>query len=241
MDTISDTLSIINLNWIVLFLIAIYILQGFHKGFLISVTNTVGMAVSWLVGFLFSPLLSQAIAKGSFYNFLFYFTNGVDQLKESGNLAVSTLSQAQISDIVTQANMPFPFDKLITENMTNQVFEPQGFHTVSEYFGYTTTNIVVNIFSFLVIYLVARIVIALLVNAVNYASPLPVLWRFDSALGGAVGVLRGFLGMFAVFMLVPVIMISLPADFVTPILEASPMATFFYESNFLLGGISGLI
>ena len=45
MDTISDTLSIINLNWIVLFLIAIYILQGFHKGFLISVTNTVGMAV----------------------------------------------------------------------------------------------------------------------------------------------------------------------------------------------------
>ena len=45
------------------------------------------MAVSWLVGFLFSPLMSQAIAKGSFYQFLYYFTNGVDQLQASGNLA----------------------------------------------------------------------------------------------------------------------------------------------------------
>jgi len=232
-------MDIINLNWIILFLIAIYILQGLHKGFLISVANTIGMAVSWLAGFLFSPLMSQAIAKGSFYNFLFYFTNGVDQLQASGNLAVTTLTQPQIGEIVTNAGLPFPFDQLVTENMTNQVFEAQGFHTVSEYFGYTITNVVV--FSFLVIYLIARIVISLLVNAVNYASPLPVLRRCDSLAGGAVGVLRGFLGMFALFMIVPVIMISLPADFVTPILNDSSMATFFYESNFLLKGISGII
>ena len=206
-----------------------------------EVANTIGMAVSWLAGFLFSPLMSQAIAKGSFYNFLFYFTNGVDQLQASGNLAVTTLTQPQIGEIVTNAGLPFPFDQLVTENMTNQVFEAQGFHTVSEYFGYTITNVVVNIFSFLVIYLIARIVISLLVNAVNYASPLPVLRRCDSLAGGAVGVLRGFLGMFALFMIVPVIMISLPADFVTPILNDSSMATFFYESNFLLKGISGII
>ncbi|WP_066685748.1 CvpA family protein [Christensenella intestinihominis] len=234
-------MDIINLNWIILFLIAIYILQGLHKGFLISVANTVGMAVSWLVGFLFSPLMSQAIAKGSFYNFLFYFTNGVDQLQASGNLAVTSLSQTQIGDIVSTAGLPFPFDQLVSSNMTNQVFEAQGFHTVSEYFGYTITNVVVNIFSFLVIYLIARIVISLLVNAVNYASPLPVLRKCDSLAGGAVGVLRGFLGMFALFMIIPVILISMPADFITPILNDSPMATFFYESNFLLGGISGVI
>ena len=234
-------MDIINLNWIILFLIAIYILQGFHKGFLISVANTIGMAISWLVGFLFSPLMSRAIAEGSFYRFLFYFTNGVDQLQANGNLAVTSLSAGQIGDIVSGANMPFPFDKLITENMTNQVFEPQGFHTVSEYFGYTTTNIVVNIFSFLVIYLIARIGISLLGNAVNYAAPLPGLRRFDSCAGAAVGLLRGFLGMFALFMIVPVVMISLPAEFVSSIINDSSMAAFFYHSNFLLNGISGMI
>ena len=54
------------LNWIVLFLIAIYIMQGLHKGFLISVANTIGMALSWFIGCVFSPLMSQAIAKGPF-------------------------------------------------------------------------------------------------------------------------------------------------------------------------------
>lgn len=234
-------MDIINLNWIILFLIAIYILQGLHKGFLISVSNTIGMAISWLVGFLFSPLMSQAIAKGSFYQFLFYFTNGVDQLKASGNLAVTSLAPTQIDSIVSSANMPFPFDKLIAENMTNQVFEAQGYHTVSEYFSYTTTNIVVNIFSFLVIYLIARIVISLLINAVNYASPLPVLRKYDMVAGGAVGVLRGILGMFALFMIVPIVLISLPSDFISPIIENSSMASFFYHSNFLLNGISGMI
>lgn len=234
-------MDIINLNWIILFLIAIYILQGFHKGFLISVANTVGMAISWVVGFLFSPLMSQALTGGTFYSFLLSFTNGVDLLKENGNLAVTSLSSDQIGSIVSGANMPFPFDKLITENMTNQVLEPQGFHTVSEYFAYTTANVVVNIFSFLVIYLIARIVISLLINAVNYASPLPVLRKFDSCAGGAVGVLRGFLGMFALFMIVPVVMIALPAELINPLINDSSMASFFYHSNFLLNGISGMV
>lgn len=234
-------MNFINLNLIIIFFIAIYILQGFHKGFLISVANTIGMAISWVVGFLFSPLMSQAIAKGSFYKFLLQFTNGVDLLQANGNLAVTTLSPIQIDSIVQNANVPFPFDKLITQNMTNQVFEPQGYHTVSEYFGYTTTNIVVNIFSFLIIYLIARIVISLLINAVNYANPLPVLRKFDSVAGGAVGVLRGILGMFALFIMLPVIMISLPTDFISPLIANSSMSEFFYQSNFLLNGISGMI
>ncbi|MEG0784725.1 MAG: CvpA family protein [Christensenella sp.] len=234
-------MNFINLNLIIIFFIAIYILQGFHKGFLISVANTIGMVISWVVGFLFSPLMSQAIAKGSFYKFLLQFTNGVDLLQANGNLAVTTLSPIQIDSIVQNANVPFPFDKLITQNMTNQVFEPQGYHTVSEYFGYTTTNIVVNIFSFLVIYLIARIVISLLINAVNYANPLPVLRKFDSVAGGAVGVLRGILGMFALFIMLPVIMISLPTDFISPLIANSSMSEFFYQSNFLLNGISGMI
>ncbi|MEA4853659.1 MAG: CvpA family protein [Christensenella sp.] len=229
------------LNWIVLFLIAIYILQGFHKGFLISVSNTIGMALSWGISFIFSPLMSQAIAKGSFYKFLLYFTNGVDQLQASGNMLVSSLSAAQINGIVGTANLPLPFSQLVTENMQKLVFEAQGLHTVSEYVSYTITNVVVNIFSFLAIYLISRIIIALLINAYNYATPLPVLRKYDSLIGGGIGALRGFLGMFALFMIVPVILVSMPTDLISQIIGQSSFVTFFYQHNFLLAGISGVI
>ncbi|WP_066645550.1 CvpA family protein [Christensenella timonensis] len=229
------------LNWIVLFLIAIYIMQGLHKGFLISVANTIGMALSWVIGFVFSPLMSQAIAKGPFYKFLLYFTNGVDQLQASGNMLVTTMTQPQIDQVVSTANLPAPFDQLVTQNMTNAVFESAGLHTVSEYVSYTITNVVVNIFAFLVIYVIARIIIALLVNAYNYASPLPVLRKYDSLIGGGAGVLRGFLGMFALFMIIPVILVSMPTDLIADIINGSSFVSFFYHNNFLLAGISGII
>ena len=89
--------------------------------------------------------------------------------------------------------------------MTNGVFEAQGFHKVSEYFGFTMTNVVVNIFHFggHLPHCAYRDCCCSSTQF-NYATPLPVLRRFDSLAGGAVGLLRGFLGMFALFMIVPV-------------------------------------
>lgn len=229
------------LNALILFFIAIYVAQGFYRGFLISLANTVGMFVSWLLGFLFSPLMSSAIENGSFYKFMLSFSGTVDQLQDKGNMLVSGLSGTQIESIVQPLNMPIPFEKLISSNMADKVFEGQGLTTVSDYIGTSITNVVVNIFSFLVIYLIARIIISLLVNAVNYSSPLPVLKRFDSTIGAGVGLLRGFLGMFVVAMIIPVILISMPTDLFTDMIANSSMATFFYQNNFLLNMISGTI
>ena len=91
-------------------LIAILRITGF-TGLTVSATNTVGMAISWCVGF-FSLLMSQAIAMGTFYRFILNFTNGVDQLQASGNLAVATLSTEQLSRSFRPANLPMPFDHL---------------------------------------------------------------------------------------------------------------------------------
>ncbi|MGI6152661.1 MAG: CvpA family protein [Christensenellaceae bacterium] len=240
-----ETLLNINLNYIVLFLIAIYIMQGFHKGALISFANTVGMVVSWLVGYLFSPLLSKSVSEGSFYRFLLYFTEGSTKLQNpaDANLLVDSLSNSQIENIVGSADFPSPFSSLVTENMDGRVFEPQGIHTVAEYMDATIANVVVNIFTFLIIYILSRVIIALVMNTMNFASPLPVLKRLDSTIGAGIGVVRGILGMFAFFMLVPVLLISMPTDIdiVSQIVNNSSFATFFYESNFLLNMITGVL
>lgn len=235
----------INLNLLIIFFIAIYILQGVHKGFLISAFNTVGMGVSWIVGFLFSPILSKNIAGSSFYTFLQNFTESSDRLAvpTDANLAVVALSPADIERIVSTSKLPMPFDKLVQQNMVGQVFESQGLHTVSDYLNTTIANVVVNIFSFLIIYLIARIIIALFINAYNFASPIPVLKKYDSLIGGGVGALRGFFGMFSLFIIVPVLLIAMPLnlDIFHNMVYGSSMAQFFYESNFLLQFVSGVI
>ncbi|MDL2236231.1 CvpA family protein [Christensenellaceae bacterium OttesenSCG-928-K19] len=233
------------INAFLVFLIAIYILQGLHKGFLVSIGNTVGMIASWLVGFLFRPALAETIAGSSFYSFLRYFTEGSARLANQvdGNLIVSELSARELDTIVSGANMPYPFNVLVRQNMTDLVFEGQDLTRVGDYFDYTVANVVVNIFAFLIIYCMARVIIALMINAVNFASPLPVLKHGDMLAGAGVGLVRGYLGMYALMMLIPVVLISAPAgiDLFTDLLDGSPIATYFYEHNFLLDFMPGII
>jgi len=240
-----DFLLSINLNWIVLFLIAFYVMHGFLKGFLVSAFHTVGMVVSWIVGFLFSPMLAKNIAGSNFYMLLQNLTESSDrlQLPTDANLHVAALSAPDIDRIVNTAQLPMPFDKLVLENMTNKAFESQGIHTVAEYMNATIANVVVNIFAFLIIYLIARVVISVLIDAYNFASPVPMLKRCDGIAGGAVAGLRGFLDMFTLFIMVPAFLVAMPLnlDIFQTIIDNSSMATFFYQSNFLLNFVSGVI
>lgn len=234
-------LDFINLTYIIWFLIAMYIAQGFYRGFLISAFNTVGVGVAWGVGYLFSPVMAQAIAKSNFYDFTLNFTNTTEKLQAASNLSVSSLTTQQIHEIVTKADLPSPYSSLFLDNMAHGAFESQGLHTVTEYLNHTVANVTVNILSFLLIYILTRLMISLLVNAVNYASALPVLRHCDGLAGGGLGALRGAFEMFAFFMVVPIILIALPEDFVMPFIDQSKIAAYFFEHNFLLNWISGVI
>lgn len=235
------------LNAFILFLIAVYIIEGAYRGFLVSCGNTIGMCVSWVMSILFSPLLSQSIAKGGLYSFLLNLTEGSSRLSDQaqGNLVVSSLTAPQISSIVEGSahNIPQPFLKLIEENINNLAFQQQGYSTINEYFNFTVANVVVNIFSFLIIYCLARVAIALILNAVNFASPLPVLRRCDWLLGAGLGAVRGYFAMFALTMIVPVILIAAPVgiNMVSDFFTDSSYVTYFYEHNFLLDFITGTI
>ena len=56
-------MSLAIINYILVFLIAVYVMQGVYKGFLMSMSSTAGMAASWMVAAGVTPLLSAQIAK----------------------------------------------------------------------------------------------------------------------------------------------------------------------------------
>lgn len=137
------------LNLFLIFLIAVYVLQGLYKGFLVSVFNTLGMAGSWVAGFFFCEPLAATISRSSFYRFILIFTEGSSHLADQveGHIAVSTLSQSQITQIVDQSALPVPFGRLVQQNMENLAYSGT-YESVADYFDYTITDTVVNIISF---------------------------------------------------------------------------------------------
>lgn len=232
------------LNLFLLFLILVYILEGWYRGFLVSLGNTIGMAGSWIVGFAFCPALARTISQGSFYQFVYVFTEASSHLSDQveGHLLVSQIEPSQMDEIVNQAALPYPFGKLVLENMKNLVYGTEH-PTVGDYFNYTVTDAVVNILSFLVLYLICRIIVGLILNTANFASPMPELRHCDGLCGAAVGAVRGWLGMYALCMLIPIVLISAPTNITlfSDILYDSSIAVKLYETDFLLNFVQGII
>lgn len=237
------SISLTLVNYILLVLIAMYIIQGVHKGFLMSLSATGGMAVSWLIASSVTPMLSAQIAKGSTYSFLLYMTD-VSQRVQDVDLArtsVASLSAQQIQGIVEYANLPVPFGDALHSNMTNLVFSARDITTVADYMNYTVANITVNIISFLIIYVLARVFITLILSSMYYASPFPALKSFDGTVGGVLGGVRGFFALYAVVMILPVIILFISLPVFTQAVNQSVLLTFFYRTNFLYAFISGVV
>lgn len=232
------------LNLFLVFLIAIYVLNGLHKGFLMSVGNTIGVICSWFVGFMFCEPLAATISRGSFYRFVLIFTEGSSHLADQvdGHMAVSELSHGELVNIVQSASLPEPFGRLLLSNMEGQVFSG-SYQSVADYFDYTVTDTVVNMIAFLLVYLACRVIISLILNTMYYASPFPMLKHLDAVAGGLVGLVRGCLGMYALCMIIPILLISMPANITlfSDIIDGSSLATMFYHTDFLLRFIPGVI
>ena len=154
---------------------------------------------------------------------------------------VENLSVDQIKSLVSESNLPAPFSSLMISNITKGVFADQGVTTLGEYYNLTIANVCVNILSFFVVFFIARAVLAFAINAANYTFKFPVLRLYDSTVGGVFGFLSGLFMTYAVFILMPLVLIVQPVQQIYDIIYGSAFADFFYSSNFLLNFIRGVI
>ena len=232
------------INYILLFLIAMYVIQGVHKGFLMSLSATGGMTASWVIATAVTPNAFRSNCERIHIQLSALYDRCFRQSLFGGTwraLQSSRLSPQQIKDVVDYANLPVPFGDTLSHNMTGLAFASKGITTVADYLNYTVANITVNIISFLIIYILARVFITLIISSLYSASPFPVLKNFDGLVGGMLGGVRGFFAMYAVVLILPGNRsVHIPSGTFTNSLNQSVLLTFFYKTNFLYGFISGV-
>ena len=232
----------------VLAVLALFLFVGVHKGFLHSVLSIGAYLLSWLFGMVLMPLGANLIKDSNkLYEMMLYYTEGSEYVAgipevgvEAARMNISGLSSAQINDYITRSNVPYPMGREIAKNIANEAFAAQNVTTLGDYFNQTIVCVFINILMFLLIFIAVRAVLAFLINGVDYAWRLPQIRTGDWALGAALGILRGILALFLIFMLLPISLTVLGQfDLITSMVKDSVFAQFFYYSNFLLRLISG--
>ena len=191
-----------------------------------------------VLSFLLKPLGASAIKHSDrIFNMMLYYTEGSEFIAnpEYVRMDISSLSTAEINDIIASSNLPFPMGREIAKNIAREAFADQGIVTLGDYFNQTIVGVFINILMFLVCFLIIRAILSLVINGADYADPFPMLKSHDGIFGGALGLLRGMLALLLVFMLVPIVLTMLGQfDLITNMVDDSDMARVFYKLNLLI-------
>jgi len=224
--------------------IGLSIAFGLYSGLISSLINIVGLGISWACAFFLHGDLSRWILDNtSLMDQIVHYTEGASRIPtlEAARTLVAGASESFVTQTVTDAGFPSPFDGMLLENIFGQVFSPQGLSTMADYFNYTLAYAVLNIISFLLILTVFYILFSIFGGMVSYVAQFPVLRQCDALLGGVFGCARGVFIVFALFMLLPIVQAVLPLDFLNDMVTDSMLASIFTDHNFIFNAIKSVL
>ncbi len=227
----------------ILLLLAITVLGGWYRGFVNTVCAIGALLCSWAVAMLCIPLVAAGVrGRASLFNMMLYYTEGAEYVAvtdvELTRVPISQVSVETLRTVIQNADMPIPMGRCVTKNIATEAFAEGGITTLGDYFNQTIVRVVINIFAFLLVFLLVWALLSLVVRGVDYArGGFPVLQRADGPLGACLGLIHGVLLIFVFFMAVPVALTVLPKIY--EYLQESFFGEFFYKANFLLPLIPG--
>lgn len=168
------------------------------------------------------------------FNTMLYYTEGSEYVGnvELSKTNINEISTDTLNDVFSNADLPYPVAKNIADNIAKEQFADSGIVTLGDYFNQTIVSLFINILVFLLLFALMRIVLAFIINGIDYAWTLPQLRMADRAIAGGLGLVRGILAVFLLFMLLPLVLIVLQGKFrfITDIVNSSITAKFFYKS-----------
>ena len=224
--------------------LALFILHGIYKGFLPTLLSIGAYILAWLAAIVLLPVGSNSI-RGSekLFNTMLYYTEGSEYVNdvELARKSIDEISTDTLNAVFAKADLPYPMAKNIADNIARESFAENGITTLGDYFNQTIVIVFISILVFIAMFAIIRIILAFIINGVDYAWTLPKLRVADRAIAGGIGLIRGILAVFLLFMLLPIVLIVLQGKFafLTDMVNDSMMAKFFYRTNFLLSMMPG--
>lgn len=231
------------LTIIIIFIVALYFLSGMYKGLIWNLSVLASSLVACVLALLLMfPVAALFRNNDTIYNSMLSYTEGAENIYdvELRKVNISELSNEQLDDVMNKSNLVYPFRDRVYKNIINERFKDIGINTLGDYFNESMVRVIINIMSFLIIYLILRIIFTYVMCWLDYTFKFPILMKYDWMAGAAIGLIRGILGIAVIFTLVPIVLTVLNFDAVREMVETNAIASFFHNKNLILMIIPGV-
>jgi uncharacterized membrane protein required for colicin V production len=225
---------------VILIIMSISMIVGLYNGMILSALHAASFFLSWLASVIFYPYITKLILDlfPSLLNVIVLYAEGSTHIPsvEERMTGIKSLSPEMISEIVDKAQLPNPFSRILISDFSQTL---EGIGTLGEYFDTTMAIVIINIFSFLLLFFLVKLAFIIIVSISKTVVNLPVLKKFDGAAGAGFGIIRGFFIIYLIFALIPVLLVLAPTDIFTELLDGSKLADFFHYTNIFTSFVRG--
>ena len=224
------TLNIV--DYVILAILGLSLVAGMYRGFLASGLTTAGFVAAFFGAQALYPQLSTAIQSNQgLMDTLTYYLDA-SSMFTTANLAERSVVGATQNGVLAQAvadlkNLPDAILTAFQSNVDKQVFSSLGFDTLADYLNQTMLSAVINVVSFLLLFVVAYVLVLLIVGLINNVFHFPLLKHFDWLLGGAFGLVRGVVIVCLLLALVPLVTSVVDVAVIDQTIQSSALMGYF--------------
>lgn len=243
------------LTGIVLVIMAIYILRGYRRGFIKSLASMASLIISIILVNFATPYVTEFLkSQTPVYDYVLEKcedTFVVSQTDIKSDQRESTEEEDKSSDagqmnaaddkVIDQLQLPEALKDILKENNTPEYYTALAAKNISDFVPKYMANLILNIISFIVTFILIMSFIWLAVTTLNIIASLPVLNGINRILGLVLGFVQGLIIVWIAFLIITIFSnTDIGRQLMTMIAE-SPVLSVLYDSNLLLDFLQNMI
>lgn len=134
-------------------------------------------------------------------------------------------------EAISEADLPDIFKDLLSVNNNSEIYEELGVETFAQYVGNFLSKLIINIVSFLGIFLIVTIILRAVIFALDIVEDLPVLGILNRLAGGAVGFACALIIVWVLFIVVTLLYTTVIGKDMYDTVQGNGMLKMLYDCN----------
>ncbi|MSS64562.1 CvpA family protein [Velocimicrobium porci] len=207
-----------SINWLLIFVIAVlafYSLKGLKLGFIRTAFSMFSTIIALIAASVFSPYVSGWIIEHKEAGSVLEYS--VEEKNETTLDGESDINWAKlISDFVTEKS---------TDHLSQQA---------KNYIADRMSLFLTNMISFICVFIIIRIFLAILCSSLDFVSSIPILNGLNKTAGFLIGLLHGLLNIWVGFAILTIFSQTNTGKILFEYIEQSVFLTVLYSQNILI-------
>lgn len=234
------------LTVIVLLLIAVFVLNGYRRGFVRVFASMFFFVLSSVLVYMATPYISQFLKEYTpIYKVVeskceeaFAGMGDGDKAEDAEKGEVSFLDQKKL---IEELELPGILKQQLLNNNNDVGYDLLGVTGFSKYIAGYMANIILNILSFLAALLLVFLILRTTVMTLDIIANLPILHGVNRFLGLILGFAQGILVIWFGLLLLTVFSHTDAGEKLMHMVYESPILSFLYEQNIILKYLLGAV